>query len=202
MRGLVNKVRNGDADALRQLLKEITSPLRARLGPKITPEFQSKLDVEDVLQVTFIEVHLKLARFEDRGEGSFLAWVTTLAENNLRDAKRGLRGESAPPIVKQVDSQSGDPFATLYATMTGCEVTPTRAAEAEEIRRMVREAIAGLPPDYATVVNLYDIEGRPIQEVAEKLGRSTGAVHMLRARAHDRLKGLLGATSQFFSKGA
>jgi DNA-directed RNA polymerase specialized sigma24 family protein len=38
-----------------------------------------------------------------------------------------------------------------------------------------------------------------VEEVAKGLGRSKGAVHMLRARAYDRLKELLGSTSLFFS---
>ena len=51
----------------------------------------------------------------------------------------------------------------------------------------------------ATVVRLYDIEGRSGPEVATTMGRSRGAVVMLRARAHDRLAELLGSGSKFFS---
>ena len=51
-------------------------------------------------------------------------------------------------------------------------------------------------------MRLYDLECQPPQQVAEALGRSVGAVHMLRARAHDRLRELLGSASKFFSDSA
>ncbi len=59
--------------------------------------------------------------------------------------------------------------------------------------------LAKLPPDYATVIRLYDLQGKPIAEVAADLGRSEGAVYMLRARTHDRLRELLPGESKFFS---
>ena len=52
------------------------------------------------------------------------------------------------------------------------------------------------------MIRLYDLEGRPIAEVAAEMGRSSGAVHMLRARAHDRLRELLGPESAFFTNPA
>jgi DNA-directed RNA polymerase specialized sigma24 family protein len=39
---------------------------------------------------------------------------------------------------------------------------------------------------------MFDLEGRPVQQIASALQRSEGAVYMLRARAHDRLREILG----------
>ena len=64
------------------------------------------------------------------------------------------------------------------------------------------DALTGLPPDYAAVIRLYDLEGRPIEDVARELRRTPGAVHMLRVRAHDHLRERLGAESHFFTRGA
>jgi hypothetical protein len=47
---------------------------------------------------------------------------------------------------------------------------------------------------------MYDLEDRAIDDVTKALGRTRGAVHMLRARAHERLRELLGAESIFFSR--
>ena len=66
---------------------------------------------------------------------------------------------------------------------------------------MLTEAIKKLPPDYATVIRLYDLEGRTGPRVAEAMSRSRGAIHMLRARAHDMLVSFLGSQSQYFTSG-
>ena len=64
---------------------------------------------------------------------------------------------------------------------------------------MLEQALRKLPQTYRHVVRMYDLEGQSIEQVAETLDRSQGAVYMLRARAHDRLRHVLGATTKFFS---
>ena len=59
-----------------------------------------------------------------------------------------------------------------------------------------------LPDAYRKVVQMYDIHGQGVDEVSSALNRSAGAVYMLQARAHDRLRGILGATTNFFSDSA
>jgi RNA polymerase sigma factor (sigma-70 family) len=80
--------------------------------------------------------------------------------------------------------------------------TPSRHARRDERATRLNTALDALPQDYGRAVRLYDLESLPIDEVAKQMGRSTGAVHMLRARAHDRLKDLLGAESKWFSSTA
>lgn len=45
------------------------------------------LSIEDVMQVTYIEVFLHIHEFQPRGDGAFHAWLRRIAENNLRDAR-------------------------------------------------------------------------------------------------------------------
>ena len=62
--------------------------------------------------------------------------------------------------------------------------------------------VDALPEDYGRVVRLYDLQGLPIADVSRQLGRSSGAVHMLRARAHDQLRVLLGPETGWFGSSA
>ncbi|MHC5109075.1 MAG: RNA polymerase sigma factor, partial [Planctomycetota bacterium] len=61
-------------------------------------------------------------------------------------------------------------------------------------------ALESLPADYETAIRLYDFDGMTIDDVADQMNRSTGAVHMLRARAHDRLRELLGPAIDSLSR--
>jgi DNA-directed RNA polymerase specialized sigma24 family protein len=62
---------------------------------------------------------------------------------------------------------------------------------------LLSQAINQLPPTDALVVRLYDLESLPVDEVASLLECSRGAVFMRRARAHLRLRDLLGSPSHF-----
>src|SRR5437867_2981515 len=93
-------------------------------------------------------------------------------------------------------SRSASPASVPEASLAP---TPSGLATSRDASSVLEAAIQRLPPDYRIAVQLYDIEGRPIAEVAAAMSRSIGAVHMIRARAHDRLRHELGSASQFFS---
>ena len=67
--------------------------------------------------------------------------------------------------------------------------SPNRIKSADGSSEVRKQA---LPPDYARTIQLYDLEDRSVEEVAAAMGRSAGAVFMLRTRALDRLRVLLG----------
>jgi RNA polymerase sigma-70 factor, ECF subfamily len=96
----------------------------------------------------------------------------------------------------------GDSYQGLLDMLGTISATPSRHAGREEARLLIERALQRLPADYADVIRLYDLAGKPIGEVAQTMKRSTGAVHMLRARAHDCLRESLGTESMFFSNPA
>ena len=188
----------GDSTALTELLRGHAPALRAQL--QIAPQWQSTLDADDILQVTYFEAFLRIASFEDHGPGSFFGWLRRIANNNLRDAIKGLERQKRPPANRQVRAAPGDSVVELFELMGVTTTTPSRDVAGAEMKSALDVALEALPADYAQVIRAYDLAGRPIAEVAAMVGRSAGAVHMLRARAHDRLRELIGA-NPFFSVG-
>ena len=198
---LASRAVAGDSDALIALLKECGPEVRSSLA--IGQPWQAVVAADDVMQVTYMEAFLQIRHFTPRGPGSFLAWLRRIAENNLRDAVRELERDKRPDPRKRVDPPGGDDSATaLYQLLGGTTSTPSRAAARREAIEALENAIGQLPPDYAKVVRLYDLDGCSGSEVASAMGRSVGAVKMLAARAHDRLQAILGTGSQFFGNGA
>jgi RNA polymerase sigma-70 factor (ECF subfamily) len=190
----------GDRDALTALLERLGPMLESRLRGDIAARWQSVLEVDDVLQVTFLEIFLRITRFEYRGPGSFDAWVTRIAQNNLTDAVRALQQAKQLPPEKRITFQNdADSSLALLNVLGVTSGTPSRKAVAQELHVRVREAVAQLPRDYSRVLTLYDLEAKTADEVAEAMQRTAGAVYMLRARALDYLREALGSESQFGS---
>jgi RNA polymerase sigma-70 factor (ECF subfamily) len=198
---LVERAVTGDADALSELLAIVGPRVEAHL--KIGRSWQSMIEPGDVMQVSYLEAFLQISQFRPDRSGSFEAWLRRIAENNLRDAIRGLeRQKQLPPSKRIVERDSSDSFVGLYEQLAATTTTPSRLAARNDIQRLMQAAIDRLPPDYALTVRLYDLEGRSIAEVSAAMKRSTGAVHMLRARAHERLGELLGTASAWFGSSA
>ena len=94
---------------------------------------------------------------------------------------------------------SREESCAAFLELLGGSSTPSAHAVQHEAGRLIEAGLNQLPRDYRTVIELVDLKGEPVAEAAAQMGRSTGAVHMLRSRAHERLRQVLGAPAQFFS---
>jgi len=169
----------------------------------VASEWRSVLEPADVMQVTYLEAFLEVKRYDPDRAPPFRAWLQRIAENNLRDAIRGLRRRKRPQPSNRVDAPADvDSTWELYAHLGVTTTTPSRYATARERMEHLNAALEALPEDYGQTVRLYDLQGLPIAEVAQRMKRSAGAVHMLRARAHERLRELLGGKAGMFGTSA
>jgi RNA polymerase sigma-70 factor (ECF subfamily) len=187
----------GDSEALRMLLLRFGPEIER--GLEIHPKWRSVLEPGDVMQITYLEAFLHIDRFDAQRGEPFVHWLRRIAENNLRDAIRALGRQKQPqPERRVVAPQSAESMAALVELLGATNTTPSRGVVVAEAHERLSAALEALPEGYQTAVRMYDLEGRTIEEVAAALGKSPGAVHMMRARAHDRLRELLGTPSGVF----
>lgn len=183
----------GDADALSELLRRHGPSIEQRLV--IQEVWRPVLEAADVMQVTYLEAFLHIRTFDPARGTPFRAWLQRIADNNLRDAIRGLQRLKQPQPRDRIKPTSREEsIASLFDALGGLSATPSRNLGKREALGLLDQAVAKLPPRYAEVVRLYDLEGLAIEDVANKMNRSPGAVHMLRARAHDQLREAMGSS--------
>lgn len=195
---LVARAIAGEEDALSALLKEVGPQVRQKLS--IRRKWQAALDVSDVMQVTYLEAFLRVRELDASTVAQFAAWLARIAENNLHDAVKELERQKRASSRGRIQSVGQDDSSIHFLESLGwTSTTPSRAAAAKEAQELLHQALTRLPEAYQQVLRLYDLEGQPPQEVAEAMDRSVGAVHMLRARAQQRLREIVGPPSRFFS---
>ena len=191
----------GQAQANLQVLAEAGPQVRPTSDGMISPQLRALLSTDDVMQQAYTDAFLSIQDFTYAGSESFTRWLTTLARRNGVDAIRALRAAKRGGRHERVQTHE-ESVASLLDIVTGVSATPSRFVAGNEARSALEAAIHQLPDVYAKVVRRLDLEGADVSDVASELNRSQGAVYMLRARAHDRLKGILGSASQFWSDGA
>jgi RNA polymerase sigma-70 factor (subfamily 1) len=190
----------GDQEALTALLREHGPAVRGGLRGRIPTRWQVLLSEDDVMQQTYADAVANIGQFRGDSTAAFVDWLKKIAGNNLRDAVKGLESLKRGGDRRQIIGSAWDESAlALVEQLTGPGTSPTGNIARREAIAAMKRAIAQLPEVYARVVTMYDLERRSVEEVADALGRSPGAVFMLRARAHDRLHELMGHTSKFYS---
>lgn len=197
---LLSKARSGDRDALGALMERCATDVRSALAGSIPGKWQSQLSIDDVLQQTYIDAFLGLARYLDSQSQGFVGWMITLARRNLIDAFRMLDAEKRGGNHQKVEFHAcHESMAKLSEALGISSQTPSRVAARSEASHRVLDEFQRLPNVYREVIQRYDLEGHPVSIVAAQMRRSPGAIFMLRARAHERLAELMGSADRYFS---
>jgi RNA polymerase sigma factor (sigma-70 family) len=184
-----------------ELLHEHGPAVRERMAPRIPRRWQAVLTVEDIMQQTYTDAFLDVGRLAARTAEAFRAWLTVLARCNLVDTIRMLEAERRGGQRRSLQLASyEDSCMALYEFLGAKRTTPSQRVARQEACAAVSQAIEQLPEKHKHVIQLYDLEGEPIEVVAASLGKRAGAVYMIRARAHRQLREILGASSKYLTK--
>jgi RNA polymerase sigma factor (sigma-70 family) len=199
---LLQRAAEGDRESLRILLQRFGPIVRDQIEREIGQIWRASLDADDVMQVSYLEAFMRQRSLAARTGETFKAWLGQIARNNLRDAIKELSRKKRPHPAHRVQhaAAANESYVAFLDVLSDGGETPSRHVARDEAAQVLRSLIERLPADYARVIQLYDLEGREIAEVAEVMERSVGAVHMLRFRAHDRLRDWIGAETNFFSQ--
>jgi len=195
---LLRSARGGDADALGELLRHHAPELRRHVEGRISRRWVPLLSADDVLQETFADAFLAIRTADLTGDAPFLAWLRKLGDNNLVDVVRALRAEKRGGTSRRVGPAAGaDLFDALQEHIVGARPTrtPSRHVRRDEACQTLHPTLRRLPETHRQVIELYDLQGWPMARVAAVLGRSVGAAHLLRVRAHRRLREFLSGKS-------
>lgn len=185
---LLERARNGDADALGQLLEQYRHYLRLRAQAQVGRSLRVRLDPSDLVQETLLEAQRDFSQFGGSCEGELTAWLRRILVRNLADQLKHHHS------LKR-DFQREEPLEALVEQANAALAAPLSTPSAQVSRReqavVLAQAMAQLPPDYREVISLRYLEGQSFDLIAATMGRSSGAVRMLWTRALERLGGLM-----------
>ncbi len=198
----IGKAVSGDRFALQELLLAHTPQLSRHIAPKLPSSLRGILEVEDVLNATFLQAFRNIGKLREVSERSFYAWLKTIAENQLRDALKTLqrkkRGGGHRRLRAPAKSNSGSVADLAELLSADCD-TPSGAFARQEAVQAIQVGIAGLPDDQRKAICLHVLEGKSLAETAAIMNRTPGAVRALVHRAKQQLREGLGRASVWLS---
>ena len=201
-KALIDQAVAGDTTALEQLLLLHFPTLERHLEPRIPPDARRHLGAEDVLQDVLAQAFRDIKQFQYRDNGSFLAWLKTVAEHRLSDAIKHIgrkkRGGDQHRL-SAVDFAKTSTVGTLIDIVCHDSHLPDDSAIRREAEMAIQVALASLPENQRDALRARYIEGQEVEQIAEKTGRTAGAVRGLLKRGKEKLAEAMGRSSQWFS---
>jgi RNA polymerase sigma-70 factor (ECF subfamily) len=189
---LIAAARRGDDAAQGRLLELYRNYLRLVARSLIGGALRVKLDASDLVQETFLKARRDFGGFAGGTERELVAWlwqilVRSLA-NQVKHHRRRARDQNRQESLDHLLELSDRPLRFALAARLP---SPSEAASRREQAVLLADAVDRLPADYREAFVLRTLEHVPFEEIALRMGRSTGAVRMLWARAVKKLNEML-----------
>lgn len=137
-------------------------------------------DAEDCVQDAYLRAYKAFPRF--RG-GAGKAWFMTIVRNVCYTAIKKLRShETAEPFDEEIHCATDD-------------VMKTEAFRQKANAETLQQGLEKLPPEFREMIVLHDLQGHSYKEIAAIVSIPIGTVMSRLARARDRLRGEIVASS-------
>ncbi len=171
---LVEALRREEPDAADRLVERYGDRVY-RLAMRITG---LREDAEEAAQDALWTAARKIQMF--KGESAFGSWIYRITANAAYQKLRTRRQKSAEIAMDDVlPALDGD--GRHFEPMDDWSNRVDEQALQGELRRVLQQAIDGLPADYRTALVLHDVEGLSNPDIAEALNISLPAV---KSRVH------------------
>ncbi len=190
---LLSEARQGSTPALGQLLQWYLNYLTILATSQLDRRIQQRVSPSDVVQEAMLAAHRDFGAFRGSSQGELLGWLRQILINTLHRAfarhvkavKRDVRREiSMHEISRKLDIS----VASLSALIPAQSDSPSAAMQAREDTVELANQLSTLRPQYRDVIVYRVLQGLSFDEVAERMGRSSGAVRMLWLRALEAFK--------------
>ncbi|SPE24841.1 putative ECF RNA polymerase sigma-E factor [Candidatus Sulfopaludibacter sp. SbA3] len=182
---LLEQARAGDEQALSRAFEKYQKRLAVLVHFKLSPQARAFSDVEDVVQEIFLRAFRDLGRFEYQSPGSFLRWLSAIADHvivdRVRYQNRERRAGEDVPFRSPSNPAGPEPRDTK---------TPSRLFAQQEAVERLLDRLGALPEDYRQAILMAKIEGLSTLEMAQRLGKSREAVALLVYRAVKRFRAI------------
>jgi len=193
---LLALARQGHKQSLGALLELYRNYLNLVARTQIDLHLRARVDPSDLVQETFLEAYRDFGRFRGRGEQELMAWLRrilvhnlgTLVQKQVQAQKRSVRRQVSLEARLAALEYSA---AKMEAALVSPWSSPSAQAQRRQLAAVLADQLVLLPTDHRDVIVLRNLEGLSFEEVARRMGRSSGAVRILWMRALDRLRQLL-----------
>jgi RNA polymerase sigma-70 factor (ECF subfamily) len=167
--------------------------LLAYADRNIGPALRSRVEPEDIVQEVVVSALSAIDQFLVEGRDPFRL-LCQLAEQRIIDAHRHHVGAQKRSAAREVSMDApvagGDGFG--FINMLVASITsPSQAFSRDQKEFQLQQAIAELNDEQREILRLRFVEGLPTKDIADRIGKSDGAIRVLLTRTVAHLQEIL-----------
>jgi RNA polymerase sigma-70 factor, ECF subfamily len=180
-RELLARAREGDREALGELLEKNRDYLRNLADRLLDNRVARRIDASDVVQQTCLSVHKQIGDFVGQDAAQFAAWLRQIHERNIQNAVRDQLHTEKRDISREECLDDGEVRAIS-------QTTPSQHVVRREESVRLAQAIAQLVDDEREALRRRYLEGQTVAEIAVAMGLTKDALARLFKRAMKNVK--------------
>src|SRR5262249_4352145 len=146
----------------------------------------------DIVQEALLKAHEKRDQFRGKSEEERASWLRSILATTLIDVARryGVQGRDVA-AERSLEAALHESSARLEQWLASDASSPVQRAVREEELLRLADALAQLPDDQRTALELKHLGGYSVEAIAQEMGRSKTAIGGLLRRGVKRLRELL-----------
>jgi RNA polymerase sigma-70 factor (ECF subfamily) len=188
---LVARLRSGDEAALAEFVEANRPALMAFLHARIGAHLAKKTEAEDILQDACLEAVRSLDKAPLESWDP-LHWLFQICERKIIDAHRRFFASQKRDAAREASLPEGSAAGVGLANLLAASMTtPSEAFSRDQRQLRVLAAIDMLPEEQREALRLRYLVGLPSKEIAQKLGKTDGAVRVMLSRSLAKLQEML-----------
>ena len=109
----VVKAQEGDRSAFDVLFRKFEDRLTSFIRSRIKPGYTDRLDVEEILQDTFVRAFQSIRSFRGQDESEFRRWLTGVANKTVLRAEEQARRQQTLEMESTVPARGASPIEEM-----------------------------------------------------------------------------------------
>jgi len=179
------------AESINRVLEEYRAYLDTLKSIQIDPRVRQKFGMSDIVQITLKEASRDLERIQAMDPAGRKRWLRRMLMNNLLDELRKFLNRPPEVSLEPLRAAAEQSSYRVQNWLAVEDTSPSEKLIREEEGERLLEALAQIDPRQREALILQKWQGWKLEEIAEHMGCTTGAVAGLHARGLKALRKLL-----------